>query len=135
MQGRDFLRDCIVQKVNFKVNDCFGDNITRRGKCVGKKFHSFCYDICTIKERTYFNYNDPSRPGTDDQGYAVWERGVRNFTSALMNRLIEKYLQKFNETVKKKRTINKQGKTVGAITDMIYKATRTDGGARKRQKS
>ena len=135
MQGRDFLRDCIVQKVNIKVNDCFGDRITRREKCVGKKFHSLCYEICTIKERNYFNYNDPRRPGTNDPGYAVWERGVRNFTSALMQRLIENYLPKFNETVKKKRTINKQGKTVGAITDMIYKATKTDSGARKRQRS
>ena len=123
MEGQDFIRQFILQRVNIHSASSFGEGRTRTEKYKGNSFHSYCLKNCTEEEKR--SHNDPRSPDASAPGYAQWERGVRNFASMLTTRMVRKYLQLYNEKMPIRRSIKKQGTSLGAILDMIRRATST----------
>ena len=108
MQGRDFVHQVCVQKVNINSKQPFGQGRPTSDTLFGKKFHSYCLESCTEEEKKI--YNDPISLDPSADAYRPWERMVRNFGFKLEGKIIRKYLIKYNETVTKKGIIPLRGK-------------------------
>ena len=132
MQGRDFVRQVCVQKVNMNLKQPFGQGRPSSDTLFGKKFHSYCLESCTEEEKKI--YDDPISLDPSADAYRPWERRVRNLGFNLEGKIVRKYLKKYNETATTKRDYTHQGKTVGAIVDMIMRGNPT-GIRRKRRAS
>ena len=125
MKGADFIRQCVLQRVNVN-KPCFGDNVSLQQQSKGRKFVAIWTNHCKTDEdqRWYKNIN---RPNPDDENYVTWERELRNFAYRKIDELINTHLPIYNQLPNiKKRTKPNQGKTVGALVDMIQRAQNKD---------
>ena len=123
MEGKDFIRQFILQRVNIHSASSFGEGRTRTEKYKENSFNSYCLKNCTEEEKMI--YNDPRLPDASAPGYEQWEKGVRNFASMLTTRMARRYLQLYSEKMPIHRSIKKQGTYLGAILDMIRRETST----------
>ena len=124
MKAADFIRSCVMQKVNLNGPKPFGDNVDRRDRSKAKQFYKIWTDHCeTEEEKQWTNFTNHPVAGTNL--YATWERNLRNFANAMIRKMVSKYLPIFNAKpgVKKKQAA-KIGRNVGAIFDLISRANK-----------
>ena len=122
MQGAGIIRKCVTQKVNVMGKNAFRDNFKVKDRSKVKSFYKIWTNHCqTEADKEWPNFINHPAPGNDL--YQTWERELRNFANGMVRNLIDTYLPAFNEKpgVKKKQA-QSQGKTVGALVDMIDRA-------------
>ena len=121
MEGADFIRQSLLQKINVNGKSCFGDRVTSQQKSKGRKFYTIWTQFCKMEEDQKW-YKHIHRPNPSDARYQRWERELRNFANRLIRELIDTHLPLYNELPNtRKRTTQNQGTTVGALVDMIQR--------------
>ena len=125
MTGADFIRACVMQKVNMNGTRAFGDNVQKRDRSKAKMFYKIWTDHCETEEDKQWT-NFTNRPAVGTTLYSTWERDLRNFANKMIRKLIAIYIPLLNaEPGVKKRQVTNQGKTVGALADMINRKNKS----------